>query len=237
MPRRDVGDGGEHVAVRVLEHGVPALQRGQRRERPGARPVVGDLVDGPVEPVDGGPPGPLAQGVDLVGPVGDQRAGVGQGGPGPQRGEQGALALEPAGQRRSQPLAADRRRCAAPRRRPGRRAWRRRSAWRRARRRPGRAAAGRARGRSPTRRGCGTSRRRGSGPRRRRAAGPRPPRHPGRRRSRRRARRGRGGRSRRSPRPRRACPAWRRTPSRRPPRASGAGRSRPRRARRRSRAP
>ena len=37
----------------------------------------------------------------------DQRARVGQGGPGPQRREQGALALEPARQRRSQPLPAD----------------------------------------------------------------------------------------------------------------------------------
>ena len=69
-PLRDVGDGGEHVAVRALEHGVAALQRGQRRQGPGAGPVVGDLVGGPVEPVDGRAPGPLAQGVDLVGPAG-----------------------------------------------------------------------------------------------------------------------------------------------------------------------
>ena len=95
------------MAVLALEHGVPALQRGQRRERPGARPVVRDLVDGPVEPVDGGAPCPLAEGLDLVGPAADQRARVGQRGPGPQRREQGVLAVEPARQRRAQPLAAD----------------------------------------------------------------------------------------------------------------------------------
>ena len=153
------------MAVGVLEHGVPALQGGQRRERPGAGPVVGDVVGGPVEPVAEwcGGRGRAAASTSSARRVEQRCAGR------PARAGRAARRagrcsrVEPAAQRRAQPVAADARRCAAPRRRRARPAWRRRSASRRARRRPGRAAAGRARGRSRRRPGCGTRARRGSG--------------------------------------------------------------------------
>ena len=146
------------MAVGVLEHGVAALQRRQRRQRAGPGALVGDVVGGPVEAVPRGAAGAVAQRLDLVGAGVEQRA-AGRPAPGGSAARRAPACsrVEPAGQGGPEPVAADARRCAAPRRRRGRPAWRRRWAWRRGRRRPGRAAAGRARGRSRRRRACGTA--------------------------------------------------------------------------------
>ena len=106
--RGDVGHGGQHAAVGALEHGVPALQRGQRRQRPGSCAVVGDLVGGPVQAVPGGAQGPLAQRVDLVGAAGQQRPGVGERRAGAEGGEQGGLPVEVRSNGPPQPVAAHR---------------------------------------------------------------------------------------------------------------------------------
>ena len=174
------------MAVGVLEHGVPALQGRQRRQRPGPGALVADVVGGPVERVAEGAAGPVAQLVDLVEPGVEQAARVGERRAGAQGVEPGLLAGQPAARRRRGSGRGRARRCAAPRRRRARPAWRRRSGWRRGRRRPGRAAAvGLVADRGDDR-ACGPRAPRGSAPRRRTAAGPRPSRRRGRPRSRRR---------------------------------------------------
>ena len=112
----------------------------------------------------------------------------------PQRVEAGLLAGERTRSSRSGSARGPGRPRAAPRRRRGRPAWRRRSGWTHGRRPRGRAAAGRARARSRTRRACAPGAPPGSAPRRRTAAGPPPSRRLGRPRSPRRRGRGRAGR-------------------------------------------
>ena len=98
------GHRGDHVAVGVLEHGVPALQRGQRGQRPGAGALVGDVVLGAVEPVAEGTAGAVAQLVDLGGALVEQAARVGEHRPGAQRVEAGLLAGQPAAQHVAEPV-------------------------------------------------------------------------------------------------------------------------------------
>ena len=204
-----------HVAVGVLEHGVAALQGGQRRQRRGPGPRWWPMSSAARSSRwCSGAPGPVAQRVDLVGARVD--AGRCRGRPAPagraaRRGACCSRSSQPREQPARQPLARLLDPGAAPRPRRAPPAWRRRSGSRRGRRRPGRAAGCRARGRSRRRPGCGPRAPPGAAPRRRTAAGPRPSRRRGRSRSRRPPGRGRAGRAPRSPRRAARCPAWRRT--------------------------
>ena len=98
----DAGDRGDDVAVGVLEHGVAALQGGQRGQGPGAGALVAEVVGGPVEARGrSAAAGAVAQLVDLVGAGVDEDARVGERRPGPQRVEPGLLAGQPAARRRA----------------------------------------------------------------------------------------------------------------------------------------
>ena len=66
------------MAVGVLEHGVPALQGRQRRQRPRPGALVADVVGGAVERVAQRTAGPVAQLVDLVEAGVEQGARVGE---------------------------------------------------------------------------------------------------------------------------------------------------------------
>ena len=89
---------GDDVAVGVLHDGVAAPQGGQRRHAPHPGQLVAEVVAGPVELVVQRAPGPVAQGVDLAGPVVETAAGVGQRRPGADRVERVLLAGQPGGQ-------------------------------------------------------------------------------------------------------------------------------------------
>ena len=94
------GDRGDDVAVGVLEHGVAALQGGQRRQRPGPGALVADVV---------GRPGRGAcrrvrrarsrSWSTSSSRASSRRARVGQRRPGAERVEPGLLAGDPAGRR------------------------------------------------------------------------------------------------------------------------------------------
>ena len=87
------------MAVGVLEHGVAALQGGQRGQRPDPGQLVAEVVGGPVEAVVEGAPGPVAQRVDLVAP-GVEQAARGRPAPGRERSASRPclLAGQPAGE-------------------------------------------------------------------------------------------------------------------------------------------
>ena len=170
------------MAVGVLEHGVAALERGQRREGLGAGALVADVVGGPVEPVAqraAGPPSSSSTSSERAASRLRGSAIAGRERSWASRSCSRARAGDDERRRSRAQVDAAR----PPRPCRARRAWRRRWAWRHGRRRRGRAAAGRARGRSRTRRGCASGAPPGPAPRRRTAAGPRPSRRRGRRRS------------------------------------------------------
>src|SRR4051794_30039509 len=86
---REAGHGGEDVTVGVLQDGVPAAQRLERRQRPGPGPLVTDVVVGAVELVGERAPGPVAQHGDLTDALREERPWVGEGRAGAQGVETG----------------------------------------------------------------------------------------------------------------------------------------------------